>query len=152
MNLEQAEYARQIAKWAQSGTPDYNQDEWILYSGKDEYGDISEIVSIEVIREGSCQTTSCIAGRIALDRAPEGTMVVDGVELVFPDGAEVRIADFAADEIGITTDQALAIFWVPVPYASQRLFYVADHPDASHTEIRDAFPITIEGSTWPEFD
>jgi hypothetical protein len=156
MNLEQAEYARRVAKWAMPGTPGYDQNEWILvlYPGEYEDDGSPETVPIAAMREGSCQTTACIAGGVAIERAPEGTMVVDGVDLIFPDGEVVSVPDFATQELGLTYDQALTIFWVPAPYAAQRLAYVADHPGAGSEEIRDAFPIPVEVAdmSWPELD
>ena len=142
MDQSQAQLARRIAKWALSGAPRYNPIEWIstpeFEDGKDYLGPIT--VPVERMRDGSCRTSACLAGEVAIQRAPEGTLVVDGDTLIFPDETSALVHEFAQEQLGLSYEQARVIFWAPSPQAAQRLSYVADHPSASVREIVRAFP------------
>lgn len=145
MTPEQAKYAKALAAWGQPGRQDYAQDEWIFVPDLfNEWGQTAEEIPIERMREGSCGTSACLAGRVAIERAPAGTLLRNDVDLVFPDGGQMEIAEFAAEQLGLTYDQSIAVFWAAAPYASQRLAYIADHPDVSVDELEMAVPIPGE--------
>jgi hypothetical protein len=76
---------------------------------------------------------------VAIDKAPEGT-TVDSDLLYFPDGTQEIISNFAQDQLGLTHDQAMSIFYADSPQAANRLRYVADHPNADWNEIDKAHP------------
>jgi hypothetical protein len=147
MTPEQADYARQIAAWAQPGRPGYDQLDWIHFTGQlpdDSHrivnGEYVVEVPITMMREGSCGTETCIAGRVAIERAPEGTLLRDSVMLVFPDDSGMNIEEFARRELGLTRDQSDAVFYCNSPQAGQRLAYFADHPDATGAAAAVAYP------------
>jgi hypothetical protein len=56
-----------------------------------------------------CGTACCLAGYIALDTAPEGT-ILHGDYLTLPDGADVLYSDWARDQLQITPDDASQLF------------------------------------------
>ena len=71
----------EVAEWAEHALTHqthvgFDMTDWIssnvLYEAFDsEFGDSS--VPVEQLREGSCGTAACIAGYVALTRAPWGT-------------------------------------------------------------------------------
>lgn len=144
MTPEQSAYAHEIASWATLGQTGYDQGEWIYLhresDGWNEKTNESIGVPVEKIREGSCGTDACIAGRVAIDRAPVGTLVFDGETLKFPNGSEDHVSDFAARELGLTKEQADAVFYADAPEAAERLHYVADHPEATAYQIHKVAP------------
>lgn len=141
MTPEQAKYAKALAAWTQPGREGYDQNEWVFVDGlyDDEEGQLVEEIPIERMREGTCGTHACLAGRVAIDRAPAGTVVRDITTLVFPDGGQMEMPDFAMEQLGLTFDQTTAVFWASAPYASQRLAYIADHPQVDSGELHRLF-------------
>lgn len=139
MTPEQQAYAHQVADWAVFGREGYDQGDWLSISypvDDDSYEEPYEL-PIEKIREGSCGTQMCIAGRVAVDRAPKGTKVRDGEYLVFSSdpGDYEHVSTFAARELGLTAPQANTVFYAITGEASARLHYLADHPDARPEDL-----------------
>lgn len=120
MNTEQRELAMEVYRWAVArrkgrsadtdefvGTAKFNMNFWFnssLFTGR---GD--EDIPIGKLVEGSCGTSACLAGYVALLTAPPGT-TTRGSRLTFPDGDEISIPAWAEEKLGLTTRQAGRIF------------------------------------------
>ena len=136
MTPEQQAYAHEVADWAESqptGKLTYEQNDWIIVN-KRVLRDDNGHLPIEKMREGQCKTKVCLAGKVAIDKAPAGTTVVDDI-LYLPDGKIEIIADFARDALGLTYEQSISVFYAGADEAAKRLHYVADHPDAEADAI-----------------
>lgn len=141
MTPDQAAYAHEVADWAektQRGKLMYDQNDWLQVSRQVDREHRGR-VPIAKMREGACRTRACLAGKVAIDRAPAGT-TVNRDTLHFPDGTTGTVADFASQELGLDSDQAAAVFYSNSRNAATRLHYVADHPRADCCEIARAIP------------
>jgi len=132
-----AELCKEVADWAEKaqntrGTAvAFDMTDWIhnddLYESADE-------IPVEQLKEGSCGTAACIAGYVALMRAPKGTTTT-GSTLYLPDGGMTDCDRFAQGELGIDSSQASALFYCSNDTAIARLRYLSENPDATEWDL-----------------
>jgi hypothetical protein len=101
---------------------------------------VDGVVSLSRMIEGSCNTTACIAGRVALRNAPPGTLfnALSDI-LIFPNGELQNIADYAANVLGISASVASQLFFSAKDTAIKRLEYLCEFPDAHSVKISQIF-------------
>lgn len=111
--------------------------------------DSYERVQLSAISDGSCGTSACLGGFTVLQTLP-GDYLTNGARVWKSDGQELGwTEEIAANELGLTTDQADTIFFCFDEEASiSRLRYVAENPDAEPEEIEDKFPDISFTPTW----
>jgi hypothetical protein len=98
-------------------------------------------VPVEEMREGSCETTACLAGFAVLLTAPAGSMV-NPCSLYDKQGDYVEaIFEYARDVMGLTDGQAEAVFFCKdETLAIKRLRYIGKRPDVTPEELYGRFP------------
>jgi hypothetical protein len=148
MSNPKAADLRALADWAESRPPGFDQNMWLTVDGPTEYILAEEEgVPVTAMREGACRTSACLAGRWVVEHAPDGTVVVNGETLLIPGEDPILLPEWAAQDMGLSYEQALAIFYAPAKDAIARLRYVAEHQNARVNEIERAVPCSYHVPT-----
>jgi hypothetical protein len=109
----------------------------------------------EIVKDGPdfappCGTTACYAGFAALRAAPVGSVICGG--FFFPpgvprgDGRGIFVENYAIRALGITTDQARAIFRLSnIGEVEAAVTYLADSPDTPGGTLWQMFHVVPPG-------
>lgn len=133
MNTELAEKALESAR-ANPGK--FNMSTWFTgpRGGSNSQAEVTED------RVPPCGTTACFAGWVAFHHAPLGSKIKDaGIKLP---GAERydSIERYAAEALGITSDQARTLFFLDsIDQVERAVTHLADSPDASDSSLWSRF-------------
>lgn len=107
--MPNAELCYQVADLAE-GSAKHDQNQWFGDLDSEDIG-LDVAVPVGRMKEDTCGTTCCIGGYATLLTAPDDWQT-DGAYLYDGDGKRVhRIEDWAAEQLGLDTEQADSIFF-----------------------------------------
>lgn len=98
-----------------------------------------------------CGTTMCFAGWFAFLHAPKGARINDESHIVFPDiRANEHVSDFTAGELGLTDQQADALFinCNTVAELEAAIEHLHANPRASRGEVVAGVLFPMRGQVW----